>query len=127
MDKFLFLGSSCIYPKFSNQPITEEELLSGNLEKQINIAIAKIAGIKLCEALAIQEGFNAICLMPTNLYGPGDNYHEYNSHVFCIDKEIFWSKNWKLKSNMLGRWHPSKRISIRRWFSGSMYFCDRKS
>ncbi len=82
VDKFLFLGSSCIYPKFSNQPITEEELLSGHLEKTNQYyAIAKIAGIKLCEALAIQKGFNAICLMPTNLYGPGDNYHEYNSHV----------------------------------------------
>ena len=82
VDKFLFLGSSCIYPKFAIQPINEYELLSGNLEKTNQYyAIAKIAGIKLCEALALQKGFNAICLMPTNLYGPGDNYHKLNSHV----------------------------------------------
>ena len=82
VDKFLFLGSSCIYPKFANQPISEKELLSGYLEKTNEYyAIAKIAGIKLCEALAIQKGLNAICLMPTNLYGPGDNYHKLNSHV----------------------------------------------
>ncbi len=82
VDKFLFLGSSCIYPKFANQPISEKELLSGHLEKTNEYyAIAKIAGIKLCEALAIQKGLNAICLMPTNLYGPGDNYHKLNSHV----------------------------------------------
>ena len=82
VDKFLFLGSSCIYLKFANQPITEEELLSGYLENTNQYyAIAKIAGIKLCESLAIQKGFKAICLMPTNLYGPGDNYHKLNSHV----------------------------------------------
>ena len=82
VDKFLFLGSSCIYPKFANQPIIEEDLLSGYLEKTNQYyAIAKIAGIKLCESLARQKGFNAICLMPTNLYGPGDNYHKFNSHV----------------------------------------------
>ena len=80
--KFLFLGSSCIYPKFSDQPIIEEALLTKPLEDTNQFyAIAKIAGIKLCEALSIQNGFNAISLMPTNLYGPGDNYHELNSHV----------------------------------------------
>ena len=99
VDKFLFLGSSCIYPKFSNQPITEEELLSGHLEKTNQYyAIAKIAGIKLCEALAIQKGFNAICLMPTNLYGPGDNYHEYNSHVLpALIKKFSEAKIQNLK------------------------------
>ncbi len=82
VEKFLFLGSSCIYPKFAKQPINEEQLLSGQLEVTNQYyAIAKIAGIKLCEALAIQKGFNSICLMPTNLYGPGDNYHKLNSHV----------------------------------------------
>ena len=82
VEKFLFLGSSCIYPKLASQPIAEQELLSGYLEiTNQYYAIAKISGIKLCEALAIQEGFNSICLMPTNLYGPGDNYHELNSHV----------------------------------------------
>ena len=80
--KLLFLGSSCIYPKFAKQPITEEELLKGYLEPTNQwYAIAKIAGIKLCEALKKQYNFNAISLMPTNLYGPGDNYHPTNSHV----------------------------------------------
>ncbi len=80
--KFLFLGSSCIYPKDSKQPIVEEELLNGYLELTNQYyAIAKISGIKLCEALFEQYGFNAISLMPTNLYGPGDNYHPLNSHV----------------------------------------------
>ena len=80
--KLLFLGSSCIYPKFSKQPITEEELLTGSLEVTNQwYALAKITGIKLCEALKKQYNFNAISLMPTNLYGPGDNYHPTNSHV----------------------------------------------
>ena len=78
----LFLGSSCIYPKFAEQPIQEEALLTGSLEPTNEwYAIAKIAGIKLCEALRIQHGFDAISLMPTNLYGPGDNYHASDSHV----------------------------------------------
>jgi len=80
--KLLFLGSSCIYPKFSKQPIKEEYLLTDSLERTNEFyAIAKIAGIKLCQSLIIQNGFNAICLMPTNLYGPRDNYHPQNSHV----------------------------------------------
>jgi len=71
--RLLFLGSSCIYPKFAAQPIREEALLTGALEptNEWN-AIAKITGIKLCEALRVQHGFDAISLMPTNLYGPGD-------------------------------------------------------
>ncbi|QNI83341.1 GDP-L-fucose synthase [Synechococcus sp. RS9907] len=80
--RLLFLGSSCIYPKFAEQPIKEEALLTGPLEPTNEwYAIAKIAGIKLCEALRQQHGFDAISLMPTNLYGPGDNYHPNNSHV----------------------------------------------
>ena len=80
--RFLFLGSSCIYPKFAAQPIKEDALLTGSLEPtNESYAIAKIAGIKLCEALRRQHGFDAISLMPTNLYGPGDNYHPTNSHV----------------------------------------------
>ena len=82
VEKLLFLGSSCIYPKFASQPIKEEELLTGSLESTNEFyALAKIAGIKLCEALNIQYRFNSICLMPTNLYGPRDNYHPLNSHV----------------------------------------------
>ena len=74
--RLLFLGSSCIYPKFADQPIREEALLTGSLEPTNEwYAIAKIAGIKLTQALRLQHGFDAISLMPTNLYGPGDNYH----------------------------------------------------
>ena len=80
--RLLFLGSSCIYPKLAEQPIREEALLTGALEPTNEwYAIAKISGIKLCEALRAQHGFDAISLMPTNLYGPGDNYHPTNSHV----------------------------------------------
>jgi GDP-L-fucose synthase len=80
--RLLFLGSSCIYPKFAEQPIREEALLTGALEPTNEwYAIAKITGIKLCAALRQQHGFDAISLMPTNLYGPGDNYHPTNSHV----------------------------------------------
>ena len=80
--RLLFLGSSCIYPKFADQPIREEALLTGALEPTNEwYAIAKISGIKLCEALRRQHGFDAISLMPTNLYGTGDNYHPTNSHV----------------------------------------------
>lgn len=82
--RLLFWGSSCIYPKFSDQPIKEEALLTGPLEPTNEwYASAKIAGIKLCEALRRQHGFDAIRLMPTNLYGPGDNYHPTNSHVLA--------------------------------------------
>ena len=80
--RLLFLGSSCIYPKFADQPIKEEALLTGSLEPTNEwYAIAKIAGIKLCQALRKQHNFDAISIMPTNLYGPGDNYHPENSHV----------------------------------------------
>jgi GDP-L-fucose synthase len=80
--KLLFLGSSCIYPKYAPQPIKEEYLLTGTLEPTNEpYAIAKIAGIKLCEAYHSQYGSNFISVMPTNLYGKGDNYHPENSHV----------------------------------------------
>ena len=84
--KLLFLGSSCIYPKNANQPLKEEELLTGKLEPTNEpYAIAKIAGIKICESYNRQYGkshsIDYRCIMPTNLYGPGDNYHPENSHV----------------------------------------------
>jgi len=80
--KLLFLGSSCIYPKMCPQPIKEEYLLTGPLEPTNDAyALAKIAGIKMCQAYRRQYGFDAISAMPTNLYGPGDNYHPENSHV----------------------------------------------
>ena len=80
--RLLFLGSSCIYPKFAPQPIKEEYLLTGELEQtNESYAISKIAGIKLCESLRYQYNFDAISLMPTNLYGTNDNYNTNQSHV----------------------------------------------
>lgn len=82
VSKLLFLGSSCIYPKFAPQPMREESLLTGPLEPTNEpYAIAKIAGIKMCQAYRAQYGCNFISLMPTNLYGPNDNYDLMNSHV----------------------------------------------
>jgi GDP-L-fucose synthase len=82
VEKLLFLGSSCIYPKFAEQPLKEESLLTGSLEPTNEpYAIAKIAGIKMCETYREQYGANFISCMPTNLYGPGDNYDLKNSHV----------------------------------------------
>ena len=93
--RLLFLGSSCIYPRNSIQPIKEEYLLNGSLEKtNESYAIAKIAGLKLCESLRIEYKFDAISVMPTNLYGQGDNYDPQSSHVlaalirkFCLAKK----------------------------------------
>jgi len=80
--KLCFLGSSCIYPKHAGQPMTEDMLLTGSLEPTNEwYAVAKIAGIKMCQAYRRQYGFDAISLMPTNLYGPGDNFDLQNSHV----------------------------------------------
>ena len=82
VERFLFLGSSCIYPKFAPQPIPEDSLLTGPLEPTNEwYAIAKIAGIRLCQAYRVQHGRDWISAMPTNLYGPGDNYDLQNSHV----------------------------------------------
>lgn len=106
--RLLFLGSSCIYPKFAEQPIKEEALLTGALEPTNEwYGIAKIAGIKLCEALRQQHGFDAISLMPTNLYGPGDNYHPTNSHVLPA---------------LIRRFHEAKQMnapSVSCWGTGS--------
>ena len=80
----MFLGSSCIYPKFCKQPIKENFLLTGELETTNEYyAIAKIAGLKLCQAYRKQYNFDTISLMPTNLYGPRDNYHHNDSHVMA--------------------------------------------
>jgi GDP-L-fucose synthase len=82
VEKFLFLGSSCVYPRLAVQPIKEESLLSGPLEPTNEwYAVAKIAGIKMCQAYRRQYGADFVSLMPTNLYGPGDNYHPEHSHV----------------------------------------------
>ncbi len=99
--RFLFLGSSCIYPKNSPQPIKEEHLLTGPLETTNQwYALAKITGLKLCEALRIEKNFDAITLMPTNLYGPGDNYDYKNSHVFAAFIRRFYEAKIELKNSV---------------------------
>jgi GDP-L-fucose synthase len=101
--KLLFLGSSCIYPKYPNLPITEDQLLVGPLETtNDSYAIAKIAGIKMCQAYRRQYGFNAISLMPTNLYGPYDNFNLETSHVLPamlakFHSALDHSKYWEVK------------------------------
>ncbi len=100
--KLLFLGSSCIYPKYSSQPIKEEELLKSSLEPTNQwYAIAKISGLKLCEALFKQYNFNAISLMPTNLYGPGDNYDLENSHVIASLIRRFYEAKFTSQKEVL--------------------------
>ena len=97
--RLLFLGSSCIYPKYSEQPIKEESLLSGSLEPtNESYALAKISGIKLCQSLREQYKFDAISLMPTNLYGTGDNYHPMNSHVMpALIRKFHEAKNGNIE------------------------------
>ena len=101
--KLLFLGSSCIYPKFAKQPITEDQLLTGPLEGSNDAyAIAKIAGIKMCQAYRKQYGLNAIAVMPTNLYGPNDNFDHNYGHVLPsllskFDGSLEKSKHWVVK------------------------------
>jgi GDP-L-fucose synthase len=93
--KLLFLGSSCIYPKFARQPMDENQLLTGALESTNEpYAVAKIAGIKMCQAYQAQYGCNFISLMPTNLYGPNDNYDLENGHVLpALVRKIVDGKN----------------------------------
>ena len=100
--KLLFLGSTCIYPKNAPQPMKEEALLTSPLEyTNEEYAIAKIAGLKMCESYNLQYGTNYIAVMPTNLYGPNDNFHLENSHVMpAMMRKIYLSKlihedNWK--------------------------------
>ena len=101
--KLLFLGSSCIYPKYAKQPITEDQLLTGPLEGSNDAyAIAKIAGIKMCQAYRKQYGLNAIAVMPTNLYGPNDNFDINYGHVLPsllakFDGSLKKSKHWVVK------------------------------
>ncbi len=106
--KLLFLGSSCIYPKFATQPITEDQLMAGPLEPTNDAyAIAKIAGIMMCNAYRQQYGFNAISLMPTNLYGPNDNFDLETSHVL---------------PGLIAKFHNAKQIAypyVECWGDGS--------
>lgn len=111
--RFLFLGSSCIYPKFAKQPLKEDYLLTGKLEQtNMSYATAKIAGIKLCSALKTQYGFDAISLMPTNLYGVGDNYSPNNSHVLpSMIRKFHEAKNKGLREvNCWGTGNPKREF-----------------
>ena len=112
VDKFIFLGSSCIYPKLANQPIQENELLSGYLEKtNESYAIAKIAGIKLCEALRKQYGRNFISIMPCNLYGPYDNFDLTTSHVLpAIIRKFHEAKEKKSEVLLWGSGKPLREF-----------------
>ena len=115
--KLLFLGSSCIYPKFADQPITEDQLLGGPLEpSNDSYAIAKIAGIKMCQAYRKQYGFNAISLMPTNLYGPNDNFDLESSHVLpAMIAKYHHAKTEGYTIDMGGPWWPDVKL----WGDGS--------
>ena len=111
--KLIFLGSSCIYPKYSKQPIKEDYLLSGNLEPTNDAyAVAKIAGVKMCEAYNKQFNLNYICLMPTNLFGQNDNYDLKNSHFFpALIKKVFFAKKNKHKSlEIWGNGKPKREL-----------------
>src|SRR6266700_4091024 len=102
VQKLLFLGSTCIYPKLAKQPISEDQLLTGKLEPTNQwYAIAKIAGIKLCEAYRRQYGRDFISVMPTNLYGPGDNYHPEHSHVVAALIRRFHEAKLKGESKVI--------------------------
>ena len=113
--KLIFLGSSCIYPKYAKQPIKEEYLLSGGLETTNDAyAIAKIAGIKMCQAYNKQYNLDYLSLMPTNLYGPRDNYDLKNSHFFpALISKIHTAKMNKKKCRNLGKQKSQKRIDVR--------------
>ena len=113
--KLILLGSSCIYPKYASQPIKEDYLLSGSLEETNDAyAIAKIAGIKMCESYNKQYNLDYICLMPTNLYGPNDNYDKKNSHFFpALISKIHDAKVKKKKVyKYLGQWKTIERNFI---------------
>ena len=113
INDLIFLGSSCVYPKFSKQPIKETYLLTGELEKTNEpYAIAKIAGIKMCESYNFQYKTNYKCLMPTNTFGPNDNYHSLNSHFFpALIKKIHKVKEKKKDTLILwGNGNPKREL-----------------
>jgi GDP-L-fucose synthase len=113
ISKLLFLGSSCIYPKYAEQPMKEESLLTGSLEPTNEpYAIAKIAGIKLCDAFRSQYGCNFISAMPTNLYGPNDNYDLQNSHVLpaLLRKMIVAKRNNAATVEIWGSGNPKREF-----------------
>ncbi len=126
----IFLGSSCVYPKFCKQPIKEKYLLSGELEKTNEpYAIAKIAGIKMCESYNLQYKTNYKCLMPTNTFGPNDNYDELNSHFFpSLIRKIHKIKRNKKKELILWGNGLAKRevIYVDDIADACIYFMNKK-
>ena len=128
--KLLFLGSSCIYPKMAEQPITEDALMTGPLEPTNDAyATAKIAGIKMCQAYRQQYGFNAISLMPTNLYGPNDNFDINNGHVLpsLIAKfhgSLEKSEHWVVK--LWGDGSPKREFLHVDDLAEACYICMQK-
>jgi GDP-L-fucose synthase len=126
--KLAFLGSSCIYPKMCPQPIKEEYLLSGSLEPTNEwYAVAKIAGIKLCQAYHAQYQFNAIALMPTNLYGPGDNFDLQTSHVLPALMRKFDDavKSGKSEVTLWGTGNPRREfLHVDDMASASMFLME---
>jgi len=127
----IFLGSSCIYPKLSKQPIKENYLLSDYLEPtNESYAIAKIAGLKMCEAYNFQFGTNYKCLMPCNLFGPGDNYDEYNSHFFpALIKKIHFAKQKNISNIKLwGDGTPKRELMyVDDLADAAIYFLKKKT
>jgi GDP-L-fucose synthase len=121
VSKLAFLGSSCIYPRLAPQPISEDSLMTGPLESTNEwYAIAKIAGIRLCQAYSKQHGFNTISIMPTNLYGPGDNFDLDTSHVLpALIRDAAYSSSPPLAScshcrrqstHAIFPWHPTRLL-----------------
>ena len=111
--KVVFLGTSCIYPKYAKNPITEDRLLTGSLEKTNQCyAIAKIAGIKLCEALFYDHGLDVVCLMPTNIYGIKDNFDKNYGHVIpaMIEKFLYAKKNNLKRVVLFGTGKPIREF-----------------
>jgi GDP-L-fucose synthase len=127
----IFLGSSCVYPRKCKQPIKEKYLLSGVLENTNDAyAIAKIAGIKMCESYNIQYGTNYKCLMPTNTFGPNDDYDDFNSHFFpALIKKVHLLKKKKLKQLTLWGNGQAKRevIFVDDLADACIYFMKKKT
>ena len=127
----IFLGSSCIYPKFAKQPIKENYLLTGKLEESNEpYAIAKIAGVKMCEAYNKQFQINYKCLMPCNMFGPNDNYNDKNSHFFpALIKKIYKAK--KNKKNYIKLWGTGKAkrevIYVDDLANACLFFLEKKT
>jgi GDP-L-fucose synthase len=127
----IFLGSSCIYPRNSKQPIKEKYLLTGKLEKTNEpYAVAKIAGIKMCESYNLQYSTNYKCLMPCNLYGPNDNYNLKTSHFFpaLIAKAVQAKKNKKKQITLWGSGKPKRELMyVDDLADACIYFMNKKT